>query len=667
MQSLKLSLWTVMIVFVALSLRVLAEDRTWTDREGKFQIEAMLLDFDGTDVKLKRKDDGKTLSIALEKLSLPDQAYVKKTMTELGGGAADKSENPFQEVDDTVPKPEKPVPRAPLPPKKSATTDDDEEATAEASAGPHGAFRGQVPVTRLSSAPAIRPERASASWSAEPDPAKFRKIDFRPYVQGFVYGKLDVGAHPAIEGIAFGDDAPEKILTALSINTGRDSKATKVFVGDLKTGVVRSQTYPAHLKVLGLSPDGTQALFMQKTGKSAFDFTHLTVADTTQAKLPCVGVLFPFAEKGDRSSMNTRISSADWIDNEHILVRGGQGILALIQAKNGYALWALDGSSAGGMVFSHGKKYVIATAKNNNHYLLETKTGRPIGLLRPAQEYKLGALTKFAFSLNGELIAAYDGGLVHLWEMRNGRAKEPFFVGFGIGGGKQELRWADDVHLLCGGTLIETVEQIPIWNYSDVHESDVFFAGRLWHASRANFINTSFYIADAEVPHPGMPKLPELSETQKFCVRPGLEIRLTVDSAIPDSTRLREHVAKNLAANGLKVVSGAPITLAVRMQTEAPQEGEWATRFGLGDRVGKATYTPYRYSFSVEQGGKTLWTISQRSGSPSVALSDLAGNRSLQDVVAEKSKPKSDWYFGVNIPRRIPFDKAGTSTLFRDR
>ena len=644
-------------------LCVFAEDRTWTDREGKFQIEAMLLDFDGTDVKLKRKDTGKTVSIALAKLSLPDQAYVKKTMAELGGSTEDKSENPFEEVDDAP----KPTPKTASTPPKSTrsprqTTVEDDEATEKGGTGI--AFTGKIPVTRLSMAPTIRTERAPTSWSAEPDPVKHRKLDFRPYIQGFVCGKLEGGAFPAVEGMAFCDDVPEKILTALSVGVGRDARVTRVFVGDFKSGVVRSQTYPAHLKVLGLSPDGTQALFMQHTGRSAFDFTHLTIADTTQPQLPCIGVLFPFAEKEDRPGMNTRIDTGGWVDNEHVLVRGS-GNLAVIQVKSGAAVWTLD--TSGEFTLSHGRKYVIVPARGGDHCILESRTGRPIGLLRPEQGYKFGFQTKFAFSLNGEWIAAYDGGMVHLWDVKNGTAREPFYVGTGSRFGRNGLRWVDDVHLLCGGTLVETVERIPIWQYSDADDKDVFFAGRLWRASRPGGVNTSFYIADMEVPHPGMPKLPELSDEQKYCIRPGLEINLTVDSSIPDSAKLREHVAKNLTENGLVVKSGTPLTLAVRMKAEASQEGDWADRFGMGARVGKATYTPYTYSFSVEQDGETLWAVSTGSGSPTIAISDLAGNRSLQDVVREKSKPTSDWYFTVRIPQKVPFDKAGKSALFRDR
>ncbi len=649
-------------MIVASSLLCIAEDRTWTDREGKFRIEAMLLDFDGKDVKLRKKENGKTVSIALEKLSLPDQAYVKKTMEAVGGASTENSEDPFAEVDDDAPKSKPATPQKTVPPKPAKTNDDDESATEE-NDGSGGPFKGKIPVTRLSTAPTIRTNHATSSWSAAPDPARHRKLGFKPTTLDFMYGKQDFFTHPDVGKPCFCDDVPEKILTAVSLKFRNDSRATKVFFGDMKTGLILSQTWPAKLQPFGLSPDGTRALFGQGGGRRGDDITHLTIADTTQPKLPCVGALFPFGEKGNDSSFDLEITWADWIDNQRILVRSRRGLVALLEAKNGAAVWTLDGSNMCSVTLSQGKKYLIVTQQNNSRYLLEALTGKPIGLITTAPGFELGFSAKFAFSLDGEKIAAFDNGWVHLWEMKNGAPKEPFFVG-GYCGSDQELQWVSDVHLLCGRTLVETVEQLPIWNYSGIDSKDVYFGGYLWHTPHIWSKDTSFYVTGVAVPHPEMPKLPKLSDAQKFCVRPGLEINLSVDSAIPDSDKLREHVTQTLVANGLKVVPGASLTLAVRLQAEAPKEGEWGMHFGMGGTIGKATYTPYKYSYSVEQGDKTLWTLSSMSGAPMIASGDLS-NRSLSEVVAEKSKPKSDWYFKVRIPKRIPFDKAGKSTLFK--
>ncbi len=53
-----------------------AEVRTWKDRTGKFSIQAELVEFDGTTAKLK-KADGKTIQIAVDRLSEEDRRFLE--------------------------------------------------------------------------------------------------------------------------------------------------------------------------------------------------------------------------------------------------------------------------------------------------------------------------------------------------------------------------------------------------------------------------------------------------------------------------------------------------------------------------------------------------------------------------------------------------------------
>ena len=52
--------------------------RIWTDVTGKFRIEAELVEVTETEVKLRRKDNGKTVSVARDKLSDEDQKFLEQ-------------------------------------------------------------------------------------------------------------------------------------------------------------------------------------------------------------------------------------------------------------------------------------------------------------------------------------------------------------------------------------------------------------------------------------------------------------------------------------------------------------------------------------------------------------------------------------------------------------
>jgi S1-C subfamily serine protease len=68
----------VFMVLTICSLSSAGETRTWSDASGKFKTEAEFVSIDGLNVNLK-KSDGKVIGVLFEKLSAPDQDYVRQT------------------------------------------------------------------------------------------------------------------------------------------------------------------------------------------------------------------------------------------------------------------------------------------------------------------------------------------------------------------------------------------------------------------------------------------------------------------------------------------------------------------------------------------------------------------------------------------------------------
>ena len=62
--------------------------RTWRDTTGKFSVEATLVEFDGENVKLKKTEDDRIVTLPLEKLSFSDQSYLRRQQR-------DAAANPF--------------------------------------------------------------------------------------------------------------------------------------------------------------------------------------------------------------------------------------------------------------------------------------------------------------------------------------------------------------------------------------------------------------------------------------------------------------------------------------------------------------------------------------------------------------------------------------------
>lgn len=73
----------ILLLVIAVPLATAADDyRTWTDTTGKFKVEAAFIKLVDDKVELKRKDNGKTLSLAVEKLSKADADFARKLASE---------------------------------------------------------------------------------------------------------------------------------------------------------------------------------------------------------------------------------------------------------------------------------------------------------------------------------------------------------------------------------------------------------------------------------------------------------------------------------------------------------------------------------------------------------------------------------------------------------
>ena len=72
----------LLLLLLLLSGSDAADVRTWTDRTGKFKVEAEFVELVKGKVTLKRADSDKTVVLPLSRLSKEDQSYVRKAMAE---------------------------------------------------------------------------------------------------------------------------------------------------------------------------------------------------------------------------------------------------------------------------------------------------------------------------------------------------------------------------------------------------------------------------------------------------------------------------------------------------------------------------------------------------------------------------------------------------------
>lgn len=93
-------------LLIAVFFADLSMAREWTDVTGKFKVEAELIEVTDGAVRLQRRDNGKVVTVSIEKLSLADQQHLE-TLSPLGPAAEWKS-YPFPKAGFMIDFPSKP-------------------------------------------------------------------------------------------------------------------------------------------------------------------------------------------------------------------------------------------------------------------------------------------------------------------------------------------------------------------------------------------------------------------------------------------------------------------------------------------------------------------------------------------------------------------------------
>ena len=626
-------------IAVCTSVALAEEVRTWTDSSGSFTIEASLISFDGTTVRLK-KDDGKTLNLTIDKLSDADQRYLTE---------GPSSENPFEAAE-----------RA--------------EARAQGAPPPTSAAK----TVNIKNAKEVG-DYGETRWSCPPDPSSLENLPSKKFT--FRAGNVPFGSFPKDNGFFFSRDG-RKVLYALQIpksSGGEGEEVTKIFLGDVSAGEASMSKNPLCLTSYGLSPDGGKAMFVQSPW--GFGIHHgkegriHIVKCTSNNKLESFTVLNPVENQSQMRNQTTAdVETAAWVSNDHILVfykAGTDRLLVLVNINTGQALWRLkpDFADKSFALSPNGKYFLVKTGRAV--LLVETASGKTIGTLEGVSEF---GSAKYSFSPDGRKIASCGDEMIRIWNATTGEPEEAFF----IDGANSHFTfsWVSNQHLMVGTKLVDTTLQAPIWEYVGNINGGYSFGGQFWYLTGNNEAKT---LVGVKIPQKKV--LDQFSGNQSnsnlFAVQPGMMVALKLDPSISrDQNEIRKAMEEKLRANELILSNDAPVTFLLKVTQEGGKTVTYTTeRFPMMMNRGGGTEVKYRedkYQLLVQQGSQTLWSRMTVEGPPDVSLDEIA-NTSLQAVVDRKIQERhyKDWYLNLRIPKKIPrTDRIGRSTLnelgFRD-
>lgn len=620
------------------------ETRTWRDRSGKFEVKAALERVRDDKVVLK-KPDGKTLTVPLDKLSQKDRDYVKNL----------SSENPFAEDDDPFADDSS----------ENSTRKKSDSASSESS----GSFL-DGPLKRINFNSALEGGgQTDTSWVCEPDPSQvdFSGIRLRPVSLDF--GKVSTSDIHVKNGgfqLYSHKDAPRVLaVTVLEAWGGRNKNtalnASIVHVGDMKTGRAAYFKVPQRLHLFGVSPDGTRAVLRE----DSWDFSdsgkkgRIYVVSIDDMKLRPLATYEPFAvEGGNRGNDRDRdVRMADWVDDRHLMIQSEHNLLVVVDVESNKAVWKISGEHRLGKCFlSPGKRYCLLSGFSGT-FMLESMTGDSVGKLEG-----IGRMNyqNFAFSPDGKTIATIGDDGVMIWDATTGKPEEPFYIGKAVA--LPDLVWANERFLLVEDRLIDVQSKSLVWQYDFIGRPHQLFGKYCWYLIGHG--RDPKRLLAVTIPHQTALLASRAPESKRFCIRPGMEVSLKIDSSVGNGrSNIQKRMEQIIEENELILKPDADITMFLKVSQEKEQETNYGVGHGPFPRFGggggtDVKYRPAKFSIEFQQGGKVLWSLSHTTGAPSHISLDKIQNDSIQGVVSKAiNKANSEyekWFTNVKIPQKIP-------------
>lgn len=653
-----LMIWVLSTAFVFQATALLAESpqgptagfgkrRTWSDKSGKFKIEAKLVDAKPDSVKLL-KDDDREVTIPLKNLSESDHTFVQSFLeaaSAVGGSGSDEPENPF--LGGEMKGEKKTESPSETGSKKSAVKPSRSQVDSEDSEESDGAS-GNIPAAKFVTGKG-KPLNISfdlAFWKAAPvTPMKIQPVEEQsirlPMKKDF-FDKVSLHVGGVKRSSVIGVYRPgrgkdEGFARLGSINLQEDKPKA---IGQFKDP----------WKVHAISPDGKQ-----------FAAISVSVFDKGNEL-----AMFELGSDGEYGpTMHFTAGGGDW--DEALWVGFlGYNRLATISQKNTLTIWDLEAKRAthqgntGGSQFAAigGKGELIALPSTKGIAFLSGETGKQVGLISVSSSF----VPSIAFSPDGESIAVYTPFNVSIYSLKDGSQTQSIWVKESAQ--SASIQWLNNYVLLNGKLLIDAVKGMPVWTYETQPAQATTVFGNQLFALFANEKGGSLSVYS--LPHlPVEDMVSATTSEMLYCVRPGSKFYITNKISGLDNAAQQESInaiKQELKSLGWDEDQIGDNEVVITLEQGEMQEAEYFSsdgRFGpIGIGFGrpsgpgtKISERSWKYSVVIKNKGREVHQINSFQGLPNgVQLKE--GETTIQ-AVQRLMKPHAGFFKMAKFPKQI--------------
>ena len=428
------------------------QTRTWTDRGGKFTIEATFVELHDGTVGLLRSD-GKRIDVSLEKLSDADAKYVH---------SLEAAQSPFSNM---------------RPTKRAATGSSSDESSDNATTAPAGTFESAKALrTSTKSAKTVRP-LTFAKWTFKPT-SNMVSADVK-----LPQDAIDLGEIPnsqkffeKVDGLYIAPDLKQAILVRQQGMVGEGKRYIQHV--DLMEGRADDLIpVPGNMEVLSVWPTSGQVLL---------GMNHTTVTHSTQIALAKIdhNELVPLSTwkpyENEEWEPNRQIQSTRFLNGDRLMTQNLMGSAMIIWNASSAAaqlVVPLKSMAVYNWVISPDKKY-MAVGSDEMIPIIDLETGTHVATINTE---KLDGTARFAFSDDNHALAMIQKDCLTVWDLTTGEQLRQFNHERLLNPGS--IHWIGEYLLVNGQYLFDVRHQVLLWEYSGATaQITCSGGGRIWSA-----------------------------------------------------------------------------------------------------------------------------------------------------------------------------------------
>lgn len=593
--------------------------RTWSDRTGKFRIEATLDSQAAFDVVL-RKTDGTLIKVPLDKLSDADQEYVATLET--------SNANPFETGV---------IGSAPV---ASGGSSMSGSAGIQIPKGGGALTLASPTVFPRSGRLSVDTGSIPSSFTADPSPLDFSALGTAAMEIPETEGRVSIGkplfVSPSGTELSYQVRSPGNSF-------GRDKPVafTEIFFVDGQQRKIKSvgkiQGESAWLCSANPTTGDVLGAVMKPGEEKAQSLCVIAGVRESSPRTVAHWRMFPNDEKKSDYVRYRKILS-----NKVVIVVYDNQVRAF-DYERGQEVWSVKAQSFNEPAVTPGGKYA-ACVKDQSCTIIETKTGEQIGSI-PVTIIGPVAL---GFSPDGNRLAVASGNKVQVFHVSTAKEVYSHEANVPLGFmGKQVFWLANDQLLLPTGILLDMQKDLVVWKYNLLndgidytdaeHQGLLAFQGK----NRMTIVRLPHdaALAAADADHSGLTALK---------AGDGVGIQANVSGPGVLQGEIRNWLTTALTKSGYRSSGASPTQLIASTRQEEPKTQEYRI-FGRGFGTESVTYTPYTSKVSIMQNGKAIWTRSVTTGLPHF----LTSGKTLNDVARESERPNTDFFKNIEFPKQI--------------